>query len=162
MKTLSLPLFLLMTTIIAGAQDPVKQPEPDAQQGRWATTTDTTAKSLIDMEREWAEGACTGKIVVQGILAEDFQGTSPDGTRYSKQEAVERDSKIAAHDCRLIDAKVHFFGDNTALVYGSESSVRKGNNGQDYTRTLVWTDTWLKRNGRWQIVAAQDMRADCK
>jgi hypothetical protein len=162
MKNLSLLLFLLMTTIVAFAQDPVKQPEPDEQQGRWATTTDTTAKSLIAMEREWAEEACTGKIVVQGILAEDFQGTSPDGTRYSKQEAVERASTIAPHDCRLIDAKVHFFGDNTALVYGSESSVRKGNTGQNYTRTLVWTDTWLKRNGRWQIVAAQDVRADCK
>jgi hypothetical protein len=98
MKNLSLLLFLVMTTIVAFAQDPVEQPEPDEQQGRWATTTDTTAKSLIAMEREWAEEACTGKIVVQGILAEDFQGTSPDGTRYSKQEAVERASKIAAHD----------------------------------------------------------------
>lgn len=25
----------------------------------------------------------------------------------------------------------------------------------------VWTDTWLKRNGRWQIVAAQDTVIPC-
>ena len=162
MKTLFLLLFLLMTTIIACAQEPVKQPEPDAQQGRWATASDLTAKSLIDREHDWAEEACTGKVVVQDILAEDFQGTSPDGKRYSKAEAIEGASKIVARDCRLIDAKVHFFGENIALIYGSESSIRKANNGQEYTRTLVWTDTWLRRNGRWQIVAAQDMRDDCK
>jgi hypothetical protein len=26
----------------------------------------------------------------------------------------------------------------------------------------VWTDTWMKRDGKWQIVAAQDNRVDCK
>ncbi|HVP62216.1 MAG TPA: hypothetical protein VMT11_16770 [Myxococcaceae bacterium] len=23
--------------------------------------------------------------------------------------------------------------------------------------TLIWTDTWLKRSGRWQIIAAEDL-----
>jgi hypothetical protein len=59
-------------------------------------------------------------------------------------------------------AKVHFFGGKIALVYGSESSVTKAADGKESALTLVWTDTWLKRNERWQIVAAQDMPADCK
>ncbi len=136
----------------------------NAQQGRWAATSDETAKSLIAMERQWAEAACTHSVIVQTILADDFQGTSPDGKRYSKSEAVKREktSKTEARECHLNDAKVHFFGDNLALVYGSESSIRKASDGKEYTRTLVWTDTWLKRNGSWQIVAAQDMRTDCK
>lgn len=136
----------------------------DAQQGKWAPASDQTAKSLIDMERQWAEAACTHSVIVQTILADDFQGTSPEGKRYSKLEAVEeaKTSKTEARECRLNDAKVHFFGDNIALVYGSESSVRKASDGKEYTRALVWTDTWLKRNGSWQIVAAQDMRTDCK
>jgi hypothetical protein len=97
------------------------------------------------------------------MLADDFQGTSPDGELYSKPEAVEREktSKTEARECRLNDAKVYFFGDNIALVYGSESSIRKGVDGREYIRSLLWTDTWLKRNGSWQIVAAQDMRTDC-
>jgi hypothetical protein len=135
-----------------------------AQQGRWAGISDQTAKSLIDMERQWAEAACTHSMIVQTILADDFQGTYPDGKRYSKLEAVERakTSKTEARECRLHDAKVHFFGDNIALVYGSESSISKASDGKEYTRSLVWTDTWLKRNGGWQIVAAQDMRTDGK
>jgi len=134
------------------------------QQGKWAATGDPTAKSLIDWERQWAEEACTHSVIVQTILADDFQGTSPDGKRYSQPEAVTKakTSKAEARECRLNDAKVRFFGDHMALVYGSESSIRKARDGKEHTRSLVWTDTWLKRNGKWQIVAAQDMRTDCK
>lgn len=137
----------------------------NAQQGKWATTDNQTAKSLIDKERQWAEASCTHSLIVQDILADDFQGTSPDGgKRYSKKEAVEeaKTSKTEARDCYLDDAKVHFFGDNIALVYGHETATRKSSDGKENTRSLIWTDTWLKRNGTWQIVAAQDMWADSK
>jgi hypothetical protein len=137
----------------------------NAQQGKWAAPDDQTAKSLIEKERQWAEASCTRSLIVQDILADDFQGTSPDGgKRYSKKEAVEeaKTSKEEARDCRLDDAKVHFFGDNIALVYGHETATRKSNDGKENSRSLIWTDTWLKRNGTWQIVAAQDMWADCK
>ena len=136
-----------------------------AQQQKPASPSDAVAQSLVAMERDWAEAACTHKLVVETILADDFQGTAPDGKRYSKAEAIEEDksSKIEARDCRLLDAKVHFFGDSTAIIYGSESSVRKSSDGKEFTRTLVWTDTWLKRKGKWQIVSAQDTRTDgCK
>jgi Lipocalin-like domain/Domain of unknown function (DUF4440) len=130
-----------------------------AQEGKWAAADDPTAKALIDLERQWAEAACTQNGVTKKILAEDFQGTSPDGKRYSKREAVAppKESRLEERDCRLLDAKVRFFGDRVALVYGSESSVKMGADEKEYTRSLVWTDTWLKRDGKWQIVAAQDM-----
>jgi hypothetical protein len=137
----------------------------NAQQGKWAAADDQTAKSLIEMERKWAEASCTHSLIVQDILADDFQGTSPDGGKhYSKKEAVEqaKTSKDEARDCHLDDAKVHFFGDNIALVYGHETATRKSSDGKENTRSLTWTDTWLKRSGTWQIVAAQDMWADCK
>jgi hypothetical protein len=136
----------------------------NAQQGKWAASSDQTAKSLIDMERQWAEAVCTHSLIVQTVLADDFQGTSPDGKRYSKAEAVEEAKlhKEQARGCRLDDAKVHFFGDSIALVYGHETAVRKSSDGKEKTRSLIWTDTWLKRSGTWQIVAAQDMWADCK
>ena len=27
---------------------------------------------------------------------------------------------------------------------------------------LTWSDTWLKRDGRWQIIGAQDAQFPCK
>jgi hypothetical protein len=133
------------------------------QQGQWAAADNTTAKFMVDAERQWAEAACTHNKITDKILADDFQGTSPDGKRYTKSEEVADVSDLSktARDCRLIDAKVRLFGDNAAMVYGSESSVRKAKDGIEKSRCLIWTDTWLKRNGRWQIIAAQDTQLDC-
>ena len=53
---------------------------------------------------------------------------------------------------RLNDVKVRFYG-NTAVAQGDESYIRRKDNARG---RYVWTDTWVKRNGRWQVVAAQD------
>jgi Domain of unknown function (DUF4440) len=135
-----------------------------AQQGRWADANDETAQWMIAKERLWAEQACTHNGIVKTLLADDFQGTSPAGARYSKSDSVKRaeNSKSDSRDCRLNETKVHFFGGNVALVYGSESAVSKTSEGKDEKECLVWTDTWLKRDGTWQIVSAQDTKVDCK
>jgi hypothetical protein len=135
-----------------------------AQEAKWAAADDTVAKYMIDAERQWAEDACTHKKIVDRILADDFQGTSPDGKRYTKSEELADTSDLSetARDCRLIDAKVHFFGRNLAMVYGKESSVKKTKDGTEKPRCLIWTDTWLKRNDQWQIIAAQDTEYTCQ
>ena len=129
-----------------------------AQQGRWASQSDEIAQALINMERQWAEADCDGNPALQTILADDFQGTAPDGSRYTKAQEVQdtKSSKHESHDCRLGETKFHFFGDNLAILYGTESRTQKENDGSERSRSLIWTDTWLKRNGRWQIIAAQD------
>jgi hypothetical protein len=92
-------------------------PAAHAQQSHWASADDKTAKYMIDMERKWAEGACVDSGVVAGLLADDFQGTSTKGARFSKADEL-KDEKGAhtAHDCGLEEAKVHFFGDSVAVV----------------------------------------------
>ena len=150
-------VVLLVVTIIAVVV-------VHAQQGQWAAADNSTAKYLVDAERQWAEDACTHNKITEKILADDFQGTSPEGKRYTKLEqvALTQDLSKTARDCRLIDAKVRFFGDYLAMVYGSESAVREAKDGIGKPRCLIWTDTWLKRNGMWQIIAAQDTQFDCK
>jgi ketosteroid isomerase-like protein len=61
----------------------------------------------------------------------------------------------------MYDVKVHFFGDSMAVLYGSESALTK-KDGHDYRRKLTWVDTWLKRDGKWQVVAAEDMPSEMK
>jgi hypothetical protein len=134
-----------------------------SQESRWATAGDSTAKSLIDFERQWAESACTQNDIKKTILAEDFQGTAPDGTRYSKTEAIAHSlSGKPEEACTLHEVTVHFFGDAMAILYGSESAVRIETDGRRHAVNLTWTDTWLKRKGIWQIVAAQDMPTETK
>jgi len=134
------------------------------QQGKWAAADDATANFIVDAERQWAEAACNHNKITAKVLADDFQGTSPEGKRYTKAEEVAEASSSSpgASDCRLLDARVRFFGNQLALVYGSETSAEKGKEGTTRSRCLIWTDTWLKRDGKWQIIAAQDTDFDCK
>jgi|SRR5215831_1167192 len=134
-----------------------------AQQGRWATADDETAKYMIEMERKWAEGVCIDNGVVAGLLAGDFQGTSTGGARFAKADELRDEKSVrTARDCGLDEARVHFFGDSLAVVYGSEHAVGKDKSQPDVKVCQVWTDTWLKRGGRWQIVASHDNRVPCK
>jgi hypothetical protein len=138
-------------------------PQARAQQRHWASANDKTAKYMIDMERKWAEGACVDNGVVAGLLADDFQGTSTKGARFSKADELKDEKGVhTAHDCGLEEAKVHFFGDSVAVVYGREHAVGKDNSQPSMKVCQVWTDTWLKRGGTWHIIASQDNRAECK
>jgi hypothetical protein len=143
-----------------------------AQQSHWATPDDKTAKFMIDMERKWAEGICTNNGVISELLADDFQGTSTGGERFNKTDEL-RDEKgpRSAHGCALDDAKVRFFsfsssssvgGEDVAIIYGSEHAIGKDKTHPDAKQCQVWTDTWLKRDGKWQIAASQDNKVDCK
>jgi hypothetical protein len=131
------------------------------QQGKWASETDLAAKYMIDLERKWAEAGCTHQLAAD-TFADDFQGTAPDGSRYDKAHTLQTNSSVTERECHLDDAKVRLFGDNTAIVYGSERAMLKPQGQTERMRCLVWTDTWLKRNEKWQIVAAQDTAVPCK
>ena len=65
-----------------------------AQQSRWASADDKTAKYMIEMESKWAEGVCVDNGVVAGLLADDFQGTSTNGVRFTKADEL-KDEKSA-------------------------------------------------------------------
>jgi ketosteroid isomerase-like protein len=112
---------------------------------------------IRDSERQWAESVATGDTTaIQRILADDFVGVDPKGALYDKAKMVGETAdapKFFASN-HLNEVKIRFYGD-TAIAQGSESWERRnGERGR-----FVWTDTWLRRNGRWQIAAAEDLIA---
>jgi len=116
-----------------------------------------TARYILDSERQWAESVATGNTsAIERILADDFIGVDPEGRLYAKQKMIEETRNAPKYfvSNHLNDVKVRFCG-NTAIAQGSETwEKRSGERG-----SFVWTDTWLQRNGRWQIIAAEDLIA---
>ena len=112
---------------------------------------------IVESERRWAESVATGdSSTVERILADDFLGVDPKGARYDKTKMIAdtRNAQQYFVSNRLNEVKVRFYGD-TAIAQGDESWQRRtGERGR-----FVWTDTWIRRNGRWQIVAAEDLIA---
>jgi len=116
-----------------------------------------TERYILESERQWAESVATGDTsAIDRILADDFIGVDPQGHLYNKQRMIDETRNAPKYfvSNRLNDVKVRFYG-NTAIAQGSETwEKRSGERGR-----FVWTDTWLRRNGRWQIVAAEDLIA---
>jgi hypothetical protein len=140
--------------------------------GRWAKPGDPVAQHMIDQERIWSLLACaTGegraakaKAFLDGFIAPDFVGTAPDSAIYTRADMTSPAALAAEpeHGCQMISAKVRYFGSDIAVIYGRESAMVKGADGKEALRTLVWTDTLLRRGGKWQAIAVQDMVAASK
>ena len=105
------------------------------------------------------ESVATGdSSVVERILADDFVGVDPKGHFYDKGKMVSDTREASKYfvSNHANEIKVRFYGD-TALAQGDETWERRS--GDPLRGRFVWTDTWVKRNGKWQIVAAEDLVA---
>ena len=132
------------------------------QKGRWCSPDEPTVKAMVAMAKMWADGNCSPQAGLKEVFAEEFQGTGTDGRHYGKAEAMETNMSAPDRYCQIGEVKIQFFGDSVAVAYGNESSLRKDKDGKEWKRCLAWTDTWLKRSGKWQIVAAQDNVVACR
>jgi hypothetical protein len=89
------------------------------------------------------------------IVADDFYGTEPDGRRIRKADILNElmsEQPLASNHLNEDDLKIRFYG-QTAIVNGSESWKQKnGKSGR-----WIWTDVFVKRDGKWQVVSSQDL-----
>jgi ketosteroid isomerase-like protein len=139
--------------IVAKASPPADIDASSDRAGNGTTRVD--AESYIrESEAQWAESASQNDAaVVRRILADDCLWVVG-STVLDKAGAVSAAARgsadlVATH---LDHAAVRLYG-NAAVVQGSDTWTRKdGKSGH-----TVWTHTWIKRDGQWQIVAAQDM-----
>jgi len=116
-----------------------------------------TAENYIKLsEQQWAEASMKrDTATVERILADDFVGLDPNGSFFRKVEELASVSKNEGDyvSAQANDVNVRFYGD-AAIAQGSESwGKRNGERGR-----YVWTDTWIRRNDKWQIVAAVDVK----
>jgi hypothetical protein len=125
-----------------------------------ATLTDEeyaeAEKYIIECATDWANSVVTGDKSRREIyFAEDFTGTEPNGDRYEKKDRISESGPSKTYVSNNINnIKVSFYGE-TAVAHGDEIWVKKDGS----TGRWVWTDVWVRRNGSWQLIAAQDADA---
>jgi hypothetical protein len=107
---------------------------------------------IAHAESDWAESMATNDVtVLERLLADDFVETARDGTRMFKSDVI---AWYRTHDSEFLfnhvgDFWIRISGD-VAITQGTENWKKK--NGA--TGKYVWTDTWAKRDGKWQAVAS--------
>lgn len=121
------------------------------------SSTQKSAEAYIKQSEElWAAASAKqDTATVQRILAEDFVGVDTQGNFFAKKEELDAVGKNEGGyvEGKVGELKVRFYGE-AAVAQGSETwSKRNGEHGR-----YVWTDTWIRRDGKWQIVASEDVK----
>lgn len=113
---------------------------------------------IRESERQWAESVASGDTnIIKRIIAEDFVGVSPEGEQYGKAAMIKETGTAPQRflSNHLNDIKIRFYG-NFAIAQGDETWVKRAGSS---TARFVWTDTWIFRDNKWEILAAEDLIA---
>lgn len=118
---------------------------------------DADTRALLRLEDSWASALVKrDSVTFERLLATGFVYTENDQVMdratVIKGVASGSDTVAAAHNDSM---QVHRYGATTAVVTGWLIVSGRGANGA-FNRRYRFTDTWVKRAGKWQIVAAQD------
>ncbi len=141
---------------------PVTETKPVADQtkpvGEQVATTPNAEQELISLDKSWGEAGLKGdSAVLERILADDFIGNSPIGVATKAQNIAEAKTNapnITNATYVADEYTVRFLDPNTAVM--THRAVEKGlNKGKEYTDQHRSMHVWVKRDGRWQVVASQ-------
>ena len=113
---------------------------------------------LLYMEQEWNDAGLTRNVTwFERNFAHDYTGVSSrTGALTSKMEEIEdlKNSKRTLESLELSDRNVRVEG-NMAVVVGVNHVKGRDENGKPFYRRYRYTDTFIKRDGRWLVWATQ-------
>ncbi len=116
------------------------------------------AGTILYMEREWNDADMKRDVAwFERAFASDYNGiSSRTGVRTNKAQDIEdvKGGKIKTQSAELSNLSVRVEG-NTAVVLGVNHVKRTDDKGQPFDRRVAFTDTFIKRDGRWQVWTSQ-------
>ena len=126
--------------------------------GHAKSDKNSVEQTLIQMEQDWSQADIKkDATTLNRILAGDWIGIDFEGTVLNKAQALTGISSNSGslESTVLRDIKVRVYG-NTAVVTGTDTE-RGEYHGKDSGKYL-WTDVFVRRNGRWQAVSSQSTK----
>lgn len=142
MKTIKTCLIVLMLVASCG----------------YAAAQDDSAQAVQKLERAWLDAyEQHDDKAMEAIVSDDFTITFPDGSRQTKAQIIaslkrprREGSPVLKFHTEEVQARV--YGDTVILIGRVMTEYQR--DGQKSTQQQRYTDTYVKRNGRWQVVAS--------
>ena len=144
MKLIAIAVSVVVLTfaVVAWAQTPAQPKSGSAEQ------------ELLKLEQDWTNAEVKADLAfLDRILADDWLFTDPDGVVWTKAKslAVLKSGEDVVSSMVPDDMKVRIYGD--AAVVTGRATTKETFKGKDISGLHRWTDTWIKKAGRWQCVA---------
>ena len=88
------------------------------------------------------------------ILADDATVTGPDGMVQTKAQLLAdiKSGTLSIQSTDISDLKVRVFGQSAVTYMTTDKGQYKD---RDISRRYRWTDVFVQRGGKWQVVAGQ-------
>ncbi|HEX8139286.1 MAG TPA: nuclear transport factor 2 family protein [Pyrinomonadaceae bacterium] len=116
-------------------------------------------QSLMQTEQELADAILKGDVSpFERTLADTFSFTAPDGGMQNKTQFLAdlKSGALKMESTKNDEMKVQVYGDAAVVTY---RSTDKGKYKEfDISGQYRWTDVFVKRGGRWQLVSTQGTR----
>jgi ketosteroid isomerase-like protein len=143
--------LLLFLSPVASAQG-----SATGARGRAQGSSSAAERELRRLEDEWGraviqrDAALFRRLIAPTMVYSDERGV------FTREQVIAENTTGAdtVESATNEDMHVHLYG-NTAVVTGVLVMKGHGPDGR-FERRYRFTDTWLRRNGRWQVIAAQD------
>jgi len=121
-----------------------------------------TEQEVIALEEELRQAEmAVDRTALDAFFADEVMVTAPIGVVVDKaavMDEVERASKVKVEEYNKDDVKVRIFGDTVVTSY--RVSAKAVQDGVRIDQTFRMSNVWLKRNGRWQVVARHAARLE--
>jgi ketosteroid isomerase-like protein len=113
-------------------------------------------KELTDLENRWAEAVVKGDVAtLETLYSDEYLAIDPMGAVYTKAQdiATVKSGSFKLASFKLDDIKVRVHSE-AAIVTG-RNTIKATYMGKDISGAYRFTDTFVKRGGRWQVLTTQ-------
>jgi ketosteroid isomerase-like protein len=127
----------------------------EAQSHRATQRPGDVSPALLDLENRWVEALVKADITkLNAILADGFVDTDEEGNQTDKPGvlAALKSGDLKMASIKLSDMQVHAYGNLAVVTGAAEQTGAFG--GQSLVPRIVFTDTFVLRNGNWKAVAS--------
>jgi ketosteroid isomerase-like protein len=121
-----------------------------------AQVSNSVERDILKLENDWSTAwQKKDAAFLQKLLADEYLSTDQEGATFTKAQDVANVSSAGTSmtSFALTDMKVHVYAD-TAVVTGL-NTIKATFKGKDTSGAYRFTDVFVKREGRWLVVATQ-------
>jgi hypothetical protein len=116
----------------------------------------TVEQTLMNIEQEFADAVVKNDMsVFEKYVADNGTFTDPGGTVMNKAQTIAmfKSGELKIESSKIDDMKVKVFGKTVIVSY---RTTDKGTfKGRDISGQVRWTETFIKMDGKWMMVASQ-------